>query len=73
MSIRLKSTTEVARDLGMKAPTLLKSLSDQGMIERTPNRHYRASEFLIKSGMATRGDLRWTPEGQTLLRKAYEG
>lgn len=66
-----KSTSQVAREIGVSATKVLTALEQEGIIERTANRHYKATPFLVKSGVATSGDLRWTSAGQQMLRTAF--
>lgn len=66
-----KNTSTVARSLGVPKQALLSAMQEEGMIERTANRHYKANPMLVRAGYATSGDLQWTPKGVKLIKQAY--
>ncbi len=65
------STTEAARKLGLVKKDLMSALMGESLVSRTKNRHYKANPALVRAGIATSGDLRWTKQGMTFLKKAY--
>lgn len=71
-TITTKNTREAAEYIGIQARELLNGLQADFLVERTNNRHYKANPALVRAGMATPGDLKWTQKGLAFLKKAYQ-
>jgi hypothetical protein len=65
------NTTSAARFLRIPRAELISRLAEDKLIVRVRNRHYQANPAFVRAGMASKGDLRWTPQGMRFLARAY--